>query len=107
MRAKIQPYEGLTGKPPSEGVFVGLSYLGLALILLLMIWVFGLDFALFTLAMALSVWLSGLLLDNTGLDPRQLSFLLAFGGLLPLLPWLWINRSDPQRLASSSNRSAD
>jgi len=37
-------YEGIRGKPPSEGVFVGLSYLGLALILLLMIWVIGLDF---------------------------------------------------------------
>ena len=37
-------YEGVRGKPPSEGVFVGLSYLGLALILLLMIWVIGLDF---------------------------------------------------------------
>ncbi len=37
-------YEGVRGKPPSEGVFVGLSYLGLALILLLMIWVVGLDF---------------------------------------------------------------
>jgi len=37
-------YEGVRGKPPSERVFVGLSYLGLALILLLMIWVLGLDF---------------------------------------------------------------
>ncbi|MFH1920547.1 MAG: site-2 protease family protein [Planctomycetota bacterium] len=36
-------YEGVRGKPPSEGVFVGLSYLGLALILTLMIWVVGLD----------------------------------------------------------------
>ena len=36
-------YEGIRGKPPSEGVFVALSYLGLALILLLMIWVLGLD----------------------------------------------------------------
>lgn len=36
-------YEGVRGKPPSEGVFVGLSYLGLALILMLMIWVVGLD----------------------------------------------------------------
>ena len=36
-------YEAIRGKPPSEGVFVALSYLGLALILLLMIWVLGLD----------------------------------------------------------------
>jgi regulator of sigma E protease len=36
-------YEGIRGRPPSEGVFVALSYLGLALILLLMIWVISLD----------------------------------------------------------------
>jgi regulator of sigma E protease len=39
-------YEGVRGKPPSEGVFVALSYLGLAFILLLMVWVLGLDFGL-------------------------------------------------------------
>jgi regulator of sigma E protease len=37
-------YEGVRGKPPSENVFVGLSYLGLAVILILMIWVISLDF---------------------------------------------------------------
>jgi len=37
-------YEGITGKPPSERVFVLLSYLGLAFILSLMIFVLGLDF---------------------------------------------------------------
>ena len=36
-------YEGVRGKPPSEGVFVTLSYLGLAFILALMIWLVGLD----------------------------------------------------------------
>ena len=36
-------YEWLRGKPPSEGVVVALSYLGLALILSLMMFVFGLD----------------------------------------------------------------
>ncbi len=36
-------YEGITGKPPSEGVFVTLSYLGLIFILGLMIWAIGLD----------------------------------------------------------------
>lgn len=39
-------YEGVRGKPPSEGVFVALSYMGLAFILLLMVWVLGLDFGL-------------------------------------------------------------
>ncbi len=36
-------YEGIRGKPPSENVQVGLSYIGLFLLLGLMVWVFGLD----------------------------------------------------------------
>jgi regulator of sigma E protease len=36
-------YEGVRGKPPSENVFLALSYLGLIFILGLMIWVIGLD----------------------------------------------------------------
>jgi regulator of sigma E protease len=36
-------YEWIRGKPPSEGVFLALSYLGLAFILALMVWVIGLD----------------------------------------------------------------
>jgi membrane-associated protease RseP (regulator of RpoE activity) len=39
-------YEWLRGKPPSEGVVVALSYLGLILILSLMLFVFGLDLGL-------------------------------------------------------------
>jgi regulator of sigma E protease len=39
-------YEWLRGKPPSEGVVATLSYLGLALILTLMMFVFGLDLGL-------------------------------------------------------------
>ncbi|MEN6405953.1 MAG: site-2 protease family protein [Thermoguttaceae bacterium] len=37
-------YEGVRGKPANEHVQVVLTYLGLALILVLTIWVFGLDF---------------------------------------------------------------
>ena len=37
-------YEGIMGKPPSERVFVLFSYLGLAFILTLMLFVLGLDF---------------------------------------------------------------
>jgi regulator of sigma E protease len=37
-------YEGIRGKPASERMMVGLSYLGLALILGLMVYVTGLDF---------------------------------------------------------------
>jgi len=39
-------YELVTGKPPSERVVVGLSYLGLILLLSLMAFVFGLDLGL-------------------------------------------------------------
>jgi regulator of sigma E protease len=39
-------YEFVRGKPPSEGVVAVLSYLGLALILTLMVFVFGLDLGL-------------------------------------------------------------
>ena len=39
-------YEGIRGKPPSEKVHVGLSYIGLIFILTLMVWVLGLDFGL-------------------------------------------------------------
>ena len=59
--------------------------------------VFAFDFALFTLAMAISVWVSGIILDKTAVTPRTLSYLLAIGSLLPLLPWFWLNRNDPLR----------
>ena len=39
-------YEWIRGKPPSEKVVAALSYLGLALILSLMMFVFGLDLGL-------------------------------------------------------------
>lgn len=39
-------WEGITGKPPSERVFVILTYLGFAFILTLMLFVLGLDFGL-------------------------------------------------------------
>ena len=39
-------YELVRGTPPSEGVVAALSYLGLALILTLMMFVFGLDLGL-------------------------------------------------------------
>jgi len=40
-------YEGITGKPANEHVQVVLSYIGLAFIIALMVWVFGLDFGVF------------------------------------------------------------
>jgi MFS family permease len=58
--------------------------------------VFAFNFAFFTLAMALSVWLSGLILDNTGITSRQLAYLLSAASLLPLLPWIWASRTTRQ-----------
>lgn len=39
-------YEGVRGKPPSEKIHVGLSYLGLLFLVCLMLYVFGLDLKL-------------------------------------------------------------
>lgn len=39
-------YEGIRGRPADERVQVALTYLGLIFIIILMIWVFGLDFGL-------------------------------------------------------------
>jgi len=66
--------------------------------------VFALDFALFTLAMSLSVWVSGLVLDHTAVTPRQLALLLGIGSLLPLIPWQWLNRHDPMRKTAVNER---
>lgn len=62
--------------------------------------VFATDFAVFTLAIAISVWASGWLLDNTALSPRQLSYFLAVGSMLPAVPWVWANR--PRQRAGES-----
>ena len=60
--------------------------------------VFALDFGIFTLAMALSVWLTGLVLDQTSLTPRQISLILAISSLLPVFFWTFANRRSQQRL---------
>ena len=69
--------------------------------------VFAFDFALFTLAMALSVWFTGFILDNTGTTPRQFTFILALGTLWPLIPWMWLNRNDPQRKTAVAPETFD
>jgi hypothetical protein len=51
--------------------------------------VFALDFSLFTLAMALAVWLTGVGLDQMAVTPRQISLILATGSLFP-------NADEPQ-----------
>jgi hypothetical protein len=49
--------------------------------------VFALDFALFTLVSAASLWLSGWLLDRWQLDPRTLVYVIAAASVLPALIW--------------------
>jgi MFS family permease len=55
--------------------------------------VFAFDFAMFTLAASLSVWLTGLALDQLAVGPRQVSLWLALLSLLPVLPWVLANRA--------------
>lgn len=49
--------------------------------------VFSLDMALFTIASSLSIFLTGYLLDVYHLEPRQLTFYFAVGGILPPIIW--------------------
>ena len=49
--------------------------------------VFAFDFALFTLAVSISLWLTGYVTDAFHLDPRTIVLLLAGGSLVPLGMW--------------------
>ncbi|MEK7325654.1 MAG: hypothetical protein AAB217_10415, partial [Chloroflexota bacterium] len=46
-----------------------------------------LDFGLFTLAMSVSVWLTGLALDQYIADPRFLAIVLAVIAIVPAVIW--------------------
>ncbi|NDJ55112.1 MAG: MFS transporter, partial [Chloroflexi bacterium] len=50
------------------------------------------DFAIFTLMMALSVWLGGAAADVFGLDPRSLVLWIVGLSVLPVLFWGWTMR---------------
>ena len=58
--------------------------------------VFSFDFAIFTLAVSLSLWLTGFVTDMFHLEPRTIVLLLAAGSLVPLGVWgaalRWQNR---------------
>ena len=58
--------------------------------------VFSFDFALFTLAVSISLWLTGFVSDTFHLEPRMIVLLLAAGSLVPLGVWgaalRWQNR---------------
>ena len=49
--------------------------------------VFAFDIALFTLAVSISLWLTGYVTDTFHLAPRTIVLLLAAGSLLPLVIW--------------------
>jgi MFS family permease len=49
--------------------------------------VFAFDIALFTLAVSISLWLTGYVTDTFHLAPRTIVLLLAAGSLLPLAIW--------------------
>jgi predicted MFS family arabinose efflux permease len=58
--------------------------------------VFAFDIALFTLAVSISLWLTGFVTDTFQLDPRTIVLWLAIGSLVPLGVWSlalrWQNR---------------
>ena len=49
--------------------------------------VFAFDFAIFTLAVSVSLWLTGFITDQFHLTPRVIVVLLATGSLVPLTVW--------------------
>ena len=49
--------------------------------------VFAFDIAIFTLAVSISLWLTGFVSDTFHLDPRTIVLLLAAGSLVPLAVW--------------------
>ena len=63
--------------------------------------VFSFDFALFTLAVSISLWLTGYVSDMFHLEPRTIVLLLAAGSLIPLGVWgaalRWQNRKQASR----------
>jgi len=49
--------------------------------------VFAFDIAIFTLAVSISLWLTGFVTDQFHLNPRTIVLLLALGSLAPLGVW--------------------
>lgn len=55
--------------------------------------VFALDLGLFTLAMSVSLWVTGWVVDSLALAPRVLTLWLAAGSVLPCLFWIMVVRA--------------
>lgn len=54
--------------------------------------VFALDFSIFTMLMALAVWLTGFIVDTFDVHPRTMAFYFVGAHLVPALLWGWIIR---------------
>jgi predicted MFS family arabinose efflux permease len=64
--------------------------------------VFAFDIAIFTLAVSISLWLTGFITDVFHLGPRTIVLLLALGSLGPLVVWWAALRWQKARAAASS-----
>jgi MFS family permease len=63
--------------------------------------VFAFDFAVFTLAVSISLWLTGFITDEFHLAPRIIVLILAAGSLAPLAVWSAALRLQPQPAETS------
>ncbi len=63
--------------------------------------VFAFDFAVFTLAVSISLWLTGFITDEFHLAPRIIVLILAAGSLAPLAVWSAALRRKPQTIEAS------
>jgi len=64
--------------------------------------VFAFDFAVFTLAVSISLWLTGFITDEFHLAPRIIVLILAAGSLAPLAVWSAALRRKPQAIEASN-----
>lgn len=63
--------------------------------------VFAFDFAVFTLAVSISLWLTGFITDEFHLTPRIIVLMLAIGSLIPLAMWSAALRMQPRAAEAS------
>jgi len=63
--------------------------------------VFAFDFAVFTLAVSISLWLTGFITDEFHLAPRTIVLILAAGSLAPLAVWSAALRRQPHPTETS------
>lgn len=65
--------------------------------------VFALDFSIFTLCYALSVFATGFFIDSFQIEPRLLSFWFGVASVVPLAIWTWILRQQAKLPASDTD----